>query len=235
MYMHFIRSKHPSMGLFLSSITQKWDSTDLIWGNVGSVHCPHCRPTERFRHQPMVPPYSCSPLWTLWKVSGVELTSTTKYAWKSKIPNSAETRSHLFRGPPINYEGSWASFMPRFILTWLHWLRQSDAARRSCLWRFLGRAIWCLSQNKNPFTCKQPSGRNNYQLLLLPPLVVEKCSPCPTMWTPQQITLHSSHISISWIDMQIWSFSPTAILAKWCKFELNYLTNCEDWWRPASN
>ena len=81
MYMHIIRAKHLSIGSFLWSITQKWDSTDLIWDHVASAHLPSlCRLTERSRHQPLVPPYSCSPLWTLWKVSGVELTSTTKYA-----------------------------------------------------------------------------------------------------------------------------------------------------------
>ena len=229
MYMHIIRAKHPKISLFTRSITQKWDSTDLIWAHVVSVHCPHCRPTERSRRQPLVPPYSCSPLWTLWKVSGAELTSTTKYAWKSKIPNSAETRSHLFGGSPINYEGSWASFMPRFILTWLHWLRQGDAARQWCLWRLLGPAIWCLFREKSPFTWNQPSGRNNYHLLLLLQFIVDECCLCPSMWTSQQMTLQILHTSISWIGMQIWWFSPTANSAKWCKFELNYLTNYEDW------
>ena len=55
------------------------------------------------------------------------------------------------------------------------------------------------------------------------------------LWTPPQISLHILRISIFWIDMQIWWFSPTANLAKWCEFEHNYLTNYEDWQRPASN
>ncbi len=148
MYMHIIRVNHPQIGLLRWSITQKWDSTDLIWGNVVSNFWPHCRPTERSRHQPLVPPYSCSSLWTLWKVSGVGFTSTKKYTWKSKIPVSAETRSHLFGGSPISNERSWTSFMPRFILTWLYRLHQGSATRRRCLWHSIGPAIWCLSPPK---------------------------------------------------------------------------------------
>ena len=142
MYKHIIRVKHPSISSFLSSITQKLDSTDLIWATSRRSICPHCRPAERSWHQPLALPCSCSLYWTLFEVAGVEFTSSTKYSSKSNIPVSAETRSHLIRGSPISYEGSCPSFMPRFILTWLHWLPQGDAARQTCLWRSLGPAIW---------------------------------------------------------------------------------------------
>ena len=220
MYMHIIRTKHPSISSFLWSITQKWDSTDLFWAKSLRSICPHCRPAETSPHQLLVPPYSCSSLWTLWKVSGVKFTSGTKYTWESKIPIFAETSSHLFWWSPIINDESWTSFMPRFILTWLHRLHQGNATGRRCLWHSISPAIWCLSPKKSPVTCEQPSGRNTYHLLVTPAIIVEECYLWPMMRMPQHITLHIVNTSISWPDMQIRWFSPTANLAKWCNFEL---------------
>ena len=210
---HIIRVKHPSIGSFLWSVTQIWDLTDLLWATSHRSICPHCRPAERSRHQPLALSYSCSLLWALWKVSGVEFNSTTKYSWKSKIPISVETRSRLFRGSPIIYDESWTSFMHQFILTWLHWLPQGDAAGRSRLWHSLYPAIWCLSHKKSPLSCNQPSGCNTHHQLMIPRSIVEKCCLFLTMWMPQHITLWVLNISISWTDMQIWWFLLTAKLA----------------------
>ena len=168
-----------------------------------SIHA-HCRPTERSWYQLLVLPYSYSLLWALWKVSGVEFNSGTKYTWKSKITNSAETRSPLFRESPIIDEGSWASFMPQFILTWLHGLHQGNTTGRLCLSHLIGPIIGCLSQKKSPLTCKQPSGRNTYHLLVIPWAAVEERYLWSMMWTPQHITHRILRISISMTLVQIW-------------------------------
>ena len=219
MYMHIIRAKHPKISLFTRSITQKWDSTDLIWAHVVSVHCPHCRPTERSRRQPLVPPYSCSPLWTLWKVSGAELTSTTKYAWKSKIPNSAETRSHLFGGSAIVNEISWASSMTFYIAYLLHWLCPSGTAGLWWLRHMLGRLISSPPQGNIVITCKRPSGGNTHHLPEIPTQSVQKCCLYKILWPQQHTVAHIVCISLSFVQMQIDAFFINLKKRLFCKID----------------
>ena len=217
MYMHIIRAKYPKISLFTRSITQKWDSTDLIWAHVVSVHCPHCRPTERSRRQPLVPPYSCSPLWTLWKVSGAELTSTTKYAWKSKIPNSAETRSHLFGGSAIVNERSWASSMTFYIAYLLHWLCPSGTAGLWWLWHMLGRLISCPPQGNIVITWKRPSGGNTHHLPEIPTQSVHKCCLYKILWPQQHTVAHILCISLSFVQKKIDAFLMNLKKQLFCK------------------
>ena len=223
--MHIKRTKHPSIGSFKWSITQKWDSTDLIRAMSHRSICPHCRPAERSPHQPLAIPCSCALWWTLLKVAGVDFTYSTKYSSISKIPVSAETRSHLFRRSPISCEGSCPSFMPRLILTWLHCLGPGDAARRQCLWRSLGPAIWSKrSLQLQPAKwlqysqCTGDTGSCCWEMLSMSKNVYGTAH-------------HSSHLAhFNFMDwLKKWWIAPTANLAKWCKFKVDYLTIYDHW------